>query len=76
MGQNDFLIYVEALNPAKGLVIVDERIPSRTLHKPSSSRWKKKSCILTSSPTLSRGLTKASNSESKERNCIFVSART
>ena len=31
MRQRDFLIYVEALNSAKGLVVVDERVPGRTL---------------------------------------------
>ena len=31
MRQSDYLIYVEALNSAKGLVVVDERVPGRML---------------------------------------------
>ena len=31
MRQSDYLIYVEALNTAKGLVVADERVPGRTL---------------------------------------------
>ena len=31
MRQSDFLIYVEELNSAKGLVVVDKRITGRTL---------------------------------------------
>ena len=74
MRQSDFLVYVKALNSAKGLVVVDERVLGRTLLE--AIRWRKESCTLTSSPTSSRGLTKTSNDEPKERNRILASART
>ena len=77
MRQSDYLIYVEVLNSAKGLVVADERVPSRTLLEATIEQMEEGGLYpLTSSPTSSRELTKTSNDEPRERNIILASART